>query len=346
MAETEPQQPQPQKVEIPPVLEEQTKGGKVYRAFQKQNPNATTWESHVGSMLGSLGFISLLTATSYGSGGATAASSGLFSGMAAAIGLTGAAGIIGFIATGALAIGMAYAGGWIGQKIGQSRVERENREGKVYRQPSSLNHEAVEQGLAGAFIWKALTAIGVGLGMGALGYMGFAFAQEDNFLNVSKNAIILTTSLAAAAYGSVKGIFSGMRTGKARMEREYHDAELIHHLQTGKGVPVRNLSTGVDSPEVGKAAGILAGVTSSVDPSAIVHGIPGVLGEKTNDFTAANNNFDVANDYQLGKVGGKKQYVDFSYLGDAHPASAQKSSLAERELTKAAAKEKPLSLGA
>lgn len=357
MAETELQQPQPQKVEIPPVIEEQTRGGKQYRAYQKQNPDATTWESHVGSMLGSLGFISFMTAASYSAAGAAGAVSavgatssipavsaaagaataapGIFTGLASAIGLSAgslAAGAFSLALPMAIAVGMSYAGGWIGQKIGKARVEKENAEGKVYSQPSSLNHEAVEQGFSGAFIWKALTAITVGLGMGAIGMMGFEFAKGDYFLGLPKAAIVLTTSLAAAAYGGFKGIFSGMGMGKARMEREYQDAELINALQTGKGVPVRTMATGIDSPAVGRVAGVAAGVTSAVDPSTVIHAMPGVLGEKANDTTANDN-------YLAGKVGGNKQYRDFSDLGEAHPAYAKKINFAQREMDRALAKE-------
>lgn len=291
MAEPEPQT-ETKIPDMPKVIEEPGKGGKAFRAFQKQDANATTWESHVGSMLGSLVYLGLYTS------GALA---------------LGALPMIG------IALGLSFGAGWVGQKIGSARVERENKEGKVYEQASSFNREAVEQGLSGMFLWKLLGMVAAGA---VSMVMGGSFLPEAG---TTSHAMIAGASWVAAGIGGIRGFSSGMSQGKARMEREFQDAELINALQTGKGIPNRQLNV-LGGPALGPATGVATNIVSTVDPTSVIHSLPGGLGEKMPE---------------AGIAAGKKVH-DFSYLGAAHPAATKpKISFSDRELAKAAAKELP-----
>lgn len=292
MAEVQPQnEPEVKVPEMPKVIEEPGRGGKAFRAFQKQDANATTWESHVGSMLGSVAYLAFWTSP--------------FSAAVGSVGLL------------AMALGLSFGGGWVGQKLGSARVQRENKEGKVYEQPTSLNREAIEQGLSGMFLWKLLGMLGAGAVSMASGF-GF-FPETNSFAHTG----VAAASWVAAAIGGVRGLSSGMSQGKARMEREFQDAELINAIQTGKGIPDRQLNV-LGGPSFGPVTGVATNIVSTVDTGAIVHHMPSVLGEKMHDAASV------------------KKAHDFSYLAEAHPAAQKpKISFSDRELAKAAAKDVP-----
>lgn len=294
MAEPEPQT-ETKIPDMPKVIEEPGKGGKAFRAFQKQDVNATTWESHVGSMLGSLAYLGIYT-----------------SGVLA----------IPAVAMVGIALGLSFGAGWIGQKIGSARVERENKEGKVYEQPTGMNRDAIEQGLSGMFLWKLLGMLGAGaVSLAIPGGEGFFPAA-----GTAAHSMVAAASWVAAGIGGIRGLSSGASQGKARMEREFQDAELINALQTGKGIPNRQLNV-LGGPSLGPATGVATNIVSTVDPTSIIHSIPGGLGEKMPEAA--------------GIAAGKKVH-DFSYLGAAHPAATKpKISFSDRELAKAAAKELP-----
>ncbi|MFO1241680.1 MAG: hypothetical protein U1E36_00515 [Rickettsiales bacterium] len=312
MAETPQNAPAPQKAELPPVVEENGIGGKSYRVFQKQDPNAATWESHVGSMLGSLAYVGLYTGGVIGTAGTAAAG-------AAAAAATSTFVLPGVVMVG-LGLALSFGAGWIGQKIGSARVERENKEGKLYGKPTMFNRDAVENGLSGMFLWKLLGLAVAGI---ASWYLGSGFIP-DAVKNPIAHTAVMTASWGAAALGGIKGVLSGMSQGKARMVREYEDLELIHAIETGKGVPQRILND-KEGPAIGPAAGIVSNVVTTVDPGTIIHSIPGILGEKMPE----------AGMQKPGKIA-----HDFSYLGDAHPAANRpKISFSDRESAKAAAKE-------